>query len=86
MAGAAGFGAALEGTIGRVASCAAAIPAAIPVTVVFGDTDNILPARTSQSRRYLPPHGRWLDWERCGHAIQLDDPERVVALVHEVAR
>lgn len=86
MAGAAGFDAALEGTIGRVASCAATIPPSIPVAVVFGDTDNILPARTSQSRRHLPAHGRWLDWKRCGHAIQLDYPERVVELVREVAR
>ena len=85
MAGARGFDAALEGTIGRMASCAARIPASIPVTVVFGDTDNILPARTSQSRRHLPAHGRWLDWERCGHAIQLDYPDRVVELVREVA-
>ena len=85
MAGARGFDAALEGTIGRVARCTAAIPASVPVTIVFGDTDTILPARTSQSRRYLPAHGRWLDWERCGHAIQLDYPDRVVALVREVA-
>jgi pimeloyl-ACP methyl ester carboxylesterase len=85
MAGAAGFNDALAGTIGRMASCAARIPASIPVTVVFGDTDNVLPATTSQSRRHLPAHGRWLDWERCGHAIQLDYPDRVVALVREVA-
>ena len=85
MAHATGFDAALAGTIGRVASCTAAIPASIPVTVVFGDTDRILPARTSQSRRYLPAHGRWLDWKRCGHAIQLDYPDRVVELVREVA-
>ena len=84
MAGAAGFDDALEGTLGRVASCAMTIPASIPVAVVFGDTDNVLPARTSQSRRYLPAHGRWLDWERCGHAIQLDYPDRVVELVREV--
>ena len=86
MAGAAGFDAALDGTVGRMASCAATIPASIPVTIVFGDTDNILPARTSQSRRHLPAHGRWLDWQTCGHAIQLDYPDRVIELVREVAR
>jgi len=85
MADAAGFDDALAGTLGRVASCTATIPASIPVTIVFGDTDNVLPARTAQSRRYLPAHGRWLDWQSCGHAIQLDYPDRVVELVREVA-
>jgi len=85
MAGAAGFNDALAGTIGRMASCTARIQASIPVTVVFGDTDNILPARTAQSRRHLPAHARWIDWKNCGHAIQLDHPDRVVALVREVA-
>lgn len=84
MAKSRGYNAALNATLHRVASCTQQIPASIPVTVVFGDTDTVLPPRTSQSRRYMPPHGRWLDWERCGHAIQLDYPERVVALVKEV--
>jgi len=84
MADARGYEAALAATIGRVASSSAAIPASIPVSIVFGDTDRILPPHTSQSRRYLPAHGRWLDWERCGHAPQLDHPERVVALVRDV--
>jgi pimeloyl-ACP methyl ester carboxylesterase len=86
MAGAKGFDAALDGTVGRMASSAATIPASIPVTIVFGDTDNVLPARTSQSHRHLPAHGRWLNWERCGHAVQLDYPDRVIELVREVAR
>ena len=85
MARSGGYPAALDGTLGRVADCTRRIAASIPITIVFGDTDNVLPARTSQSRRHLPQHARWLDWERCGHAIQLDYPERVVALVREVA-
>lgn len=79
-----GYDAALAALVGRVASCAAKIPESIPLTVVFGDTDTILPPSTSQSRRHLPPHGRWLEWERCGHAIQLDYPDRVVALIEEI--
>lgn len=84
MATAAGYHAALDGTIGRLANCAQNIPASIPLTIVFGDTDRILPPTTSQSRRHQPPHARWLDWPRCGHAIQLDHPARVIELVHEV--
>jgi pimeloyl-ACP methyl ester carboxylesterase len=84
MAGCPGYPAALDAMVGRVADCAGRVPSEIPVTVVFGDTDTVLPADTSQSRRHLPPHARWVDWERCGHAIQLDYPERVVTLVREV--
>jgi pimeloyl-ACP methyl ester carboxylesterase len=32
----------------------------------------------------MPAHGRWLDWQTCGHAPQLDYPERVAELVREV--
>ncbi len=85
MANCKGYDAALSGILHRVAECSLRIPASIPVTVVFGDTDTVLPPTTSQSRRYLPAHGRWLEWERCGHGIQLDYPDRVVELVRELA-
>ena len=85
MATSRGYTAALAATLGRVASCTARIPASIPLSIVFGDTDRILPAHTSQSRRYLPSHARWLEWERCGHAIQLDHADRVVELIREIA-
>lgn len=84
MALSCGYHAALDGILGRLADCTKTIPASIPLTIVFGDTDVILPKATSQSRRHLPAHARWLDWERCGHAVQLDYPERVVDLVREV--
>jgi pimeloyl-ACP methyl ester carboxylesterase len=86
MANSRGYAPALNATLHRVADCAARIPSSIPVTVVFGDTDTVLPPHTSQSRRYLPAHGRWLEWERCGHGIQLDYPDRVVELINEIAR
>lgn len=85
MATSRGYAPALYALLGHVAECTARIPPAIPLTIVFGDTDVVLPAHTSQSRRHLPAHGRWLEWERCGHAIQLDHPERVVALVKDIA-
>lgn len=81
MAFAPGYDAALSGTFHHVADCTLQIPERIPVTIVFGDTDNTLPAHTSQTRRYLPEHGTWITWEQCGHAIQLDYPERVADLI-----
>ena len=85
MATSKGYDAALTGLLNRVAECTLRIPPSIPVTIVFGDTDTVLPPSTSQSRKYLPAHGRWLEWERCGHGIQLDYPDRVVALIRELA-
>jgi pimeloyl-ACP methyl ester carboxylesterase len=84
MAASPGFDAAITSALGHVAECTLRIPPEIVLTVVFGDADALLSARSSQSRRYMPPHGRWLEWERCGHAIPLDCPDRVVALVREV--
>nr|MBA2541979.1 alpha/beta hydrolase [Deltaproteobacteria bacterium] len=84
MARSRGYTAALNGLLNRVADCTLRIPATIPLAIVFGDTDTVLPPRTSQSRRYVPAHGRWIEWERCGHGIQLDYPDRVVELVNEV--
>jgi len=84
MAGCKGYDAALAGILHRLADCTLRIPSTIPVTIVFGDTDNALPPSTSQSRRHAPAHARWLEWERCGHAIQLDYPDRVVELIRDV--
>lgn len=84
MAGARGYDAALSGTFGKVASCTAQIPEQIPVTIIFGDTDNTLPPHTSQSRQYLPPHAQWVTWDKCGHAIQLDYPQRTVKAIESV--
>jgi pimeloyl-ACP methyl ester carboxylesterase len=86
MASAQGYDDALTGTFGRVAECAKRIPGDIPLRVIFGDTDNVLPASTSQSRAYLPAHGTWEIWERCGHAIQLDYPDRVATAIRAVCR
>lgn len=81
MADSPGYDAALDGTFGKVAACTLKIPATIPVRIIFGDTDNVLPASTSQHRAYLPRHATWEVWSTCGHAIQLDYPARVAEAV-----
>lgn len=83
MAGATAYKEMLQGTFNVVADCTLKIPASIPTTIIFGDSDNTLPPHTSQSRKYLPPHGQWITWERCGHAIQLDYPARVADLIRQ---
>lgn len=86
MAKSPGYSQTLRATFGRVADCTRDIPDSIPVQVIFGDTDNVLPASTSQSREYLPSHATWEIWQDCGHAIQLDYPDRVADLIKASTR
>ena len=55
------------------------ISSEIPVTIIFGDTDNTLPARTSQERVLAPAHARWTILPDSGHAPMWDHPEEVIA-------
>lgn len=51
----------------------------IPVTIVFGDSDNTLPAQTSQERSLAPTHARWVTLSDSGHAPMWDRVEESVA-------
>lgn len=51
----------------------------IPVTVIFGDKDRALPAKTCQERSLLPNHARWVKLENTGHAPMWDSPAEVAA-------
>ena len=53
------------------------IDSAIPVTIIFGDSDNTLPETTCQERSMAPSHSKWLVYEECGHAPMWDNTERV---------
>ncbi|MET0601528.1 MAG: alpha/beta fold hydrolase [Baekduia sp.] len=56
-----------------------AIASTVPVRVVWGDVDHIAKASTSRHRDELPPHATVETWDRCGHMVMWDQPERVVA-------
>lgn len=56
-----------------------AIPAAVPVHVVWGDRDGVARARSSQCADQLPTHAVVETWEDCGHMLIWDAPERVIA-------
>jgi pimeloyl-ACP methyl ester carboxylesterase len=58
----------------------------VPVTIVFGDTDPILPAPDNQRREAAPPGARWIVLPRCGHAPMWDAPARTVELIGETVR
>jgi pimeloyl-ACP methyl ester carboxylesterase len=55
----------------------------VPVTILFGDKDRALPAKTCQERSLAPAHARWVILENTGHAPMWDSPKEVVA---EIAR
>lgn len=55
-----------------------AIPAEVPVTVVWGDKDRIARARRSQFADELPPHAVVETWPDCGLTMVWDAPERTV--------
>lgn len=55
------------------------IDPSIPITVVFGEKDRALPAKTCQERSLVSPHARWVILENTGHAPMWDSPNEVVA-------
>lgn len=61
----------------------AKIPQRVPVTILFGDTDNTLPFNGSQERSLTPSHATWLTLDSCGHAPMWDHPEAVVRIIKE---
>jgi len=62
------------------------ISSSIPVTIIFGDTDNTLPAQTSQERSLAPQHAKWVVIPECGHAPMWDHPKTVISYIEETCR
>lgn len=79
QADAAGFEACHDGMMYRSFQRAARIPGSIPVTVVFGDHDRLLPKPHDQVRELAPEHAAWVVMYRCGHAPMWDSPGETVA-------
>jgi pimeloyl-ACP methyl ester carboxylesterase len=61
------------------------IDSAIPITIIFGDRDNTLPASACQERTMAPPHSKWKIFEECGHAPMWDHPQEVAAEIFEAS-
>jgi pimeloyl-ACP methyl ester carboxylesterase len=55
----------------------------VPVTVVIGEADRILPGAVNRSRRMAPARARWVSLPSCGHAPMWDAPQRTVQLIDE---
>ena len=57
----------------------------IPVKIIFGDSDNTLPATTCQEKAMAPAHSQWITIEKCGHAPMWDNVEIVADHILEMA-
>ena len=84
-AAAPGYRAALDGILGGQFTRADQIGADVPVTIVRGDRDDVLPERNNENRALLPPHALWVRLPRCGHVPQWDAPGAVARLVVQTA-
>ena len=81
MAHAKGYFPAWDGMLGKRFD--AHVPESIPVTILFGDTDNTLPYPDSQERSLAPAHCTWLVIDQCGHAPMWDQPDLIVKLIKQ---
>ncbi len=62
------------------------VPESVPVTILFGDTDNTLPYPVSQERSLAPQHCSWIVIDNCGHAPMWDYPKKIVEVIVENSR
>ncbi len=85
QADASGFEACNDGMLHRHFERADEIPESIPVTVVFGDRDRLLPKPHNQVRSLAPKHVRWVTMYRCGHAPMWDSPGETIAEIKTAA-
>lgn len=84
LAHASGWAATLAATYGHRCD-ASSLPASVPLTVVWGDADRILPASYCQEPGGLPSHARWVRLSDCGHVPMWDQPEQSIRLIEETA-
>jgi len=57
----------------------------VPVTILFGDSDNTLPYPGSQEKSLAPGHCEWIVLDSCGHAPMWDQPGNVVAAIQKIS-
>jgi len=81
-ASASGWAAALLGTY-RTNCDVHDLSPTVPVTIVWGDRDRILPKAHCQRPTRLPPHARWIRLSQCGHVPMWDQPQASIELIDE---
>lgn len=59
------------------------LAAGVPVLIVWGERDPLIPVAHARAAHALLPHGRLEVFERAGHFPFRDEPARFVALLHD---
>jgi pimeloyl-ACP methyl ester carboxylesterase len=62
------------------------ISSQIPITIIFGDTDMTLPAKTCQEKSLAPAHAKWVTFSESGHAPMWDHPQEVIEEILRTAQ
>jgi pimeloyl-ACP methyl ester carboxylesterase len=83
MANCSGYFPAWDGMLTR--RFEAHVAESVPVTILFGDSDNTLPYPISQERSLAPNHCTWLVIDNCGHAPMWDQPKLIVQIIRETS-
>jgi pimeloyl-ACP methyl ester carboxylesterase len=84
MGHATGYFQAWDGMLGK--RFEAYVPESVPVTILFGDTDNTLPYPHSQERSLAPAHSSWMVIDNCGHAPMWDYPDLIAKIIKETTQ
>lgn len=83
MANCTGYFPAWDGMLGRRFD--SSVDKSVPVTILFGDTDNTLPYPVSQEKSLAPSHSTWLVIDQCGHAPMWDHPDLIVKIIKQTS-
>jgi len=73
-----------DGMLGSVFERGSDIDADVPVTIVWGDVDPLIPF-DDQNRDLVPGHARWIVFEACAHVPMWDQPQRTIDVITETA-
>jgi pimeloyl-ACP methyl ester carboxylesterase len=57
----------------------------VKLSVVFGDSDLMLPQEIAQEKSVAPPHSRWIVVDNCAHVIMWNYPTLTVELIKKTA-
>jgi pimeloyl-ACP methyl ester carboxylesterase len=57
------------------------VPEKVKLSVIFGDSDLMLPEKIAQEKSVAPPHSRWIVVDNCAHVIMWNYPTLTVDLI-----
>lgn len=84
MRAARGFYASQDGMLGKLFERASEIAPEVPVSIVWGSQDTLVPL-DQQRRAAAPPHANWIVLDHCAHVPMWDQPVRTIEIINDTA-